>query len=202
MRDRSLQLSKLKNRYFALRHGHSKANEQSIIVSDPGIGTQSYGLSDLGIEQLTALTVELPSAFGTELKIVSSDFLRARESAAIIAESLLVLTPVSYSEKLRERYFGEFDGQSDSNYPQVWERDSDDDNHDAFDVEPASKVLNRAIELIIELESQFSGAVILLVAHGDVLQLLQCAFENRAAACHRQLVPLQVAEVRELNPAF
>ena len=155
-----------------------------------------------GVAQLTALVRELPSAFDAELKIVSSDFLRTRESAAIIAESLAVLTPVSHSKKLRERYFGEFDGQPDSCYPQVWERDRVDASHDAFGVEPACKVVNRALELIVELESQFSGAVILLVAHGDVLQLLQCAFENRPPALHRQLAPLKVAEVRELNPAF
>jgi len=196
-----LHFSALKNRYFALRHGHSKANEQSIIVSDPHVGAQSYGLSDLGREQLSALTLKLSGLFDSELKIVSSDFLRARESAMIIAESLAVQTPVSYSENLRERYFGEFEGQSATCYRKVWERDRVDPGHDDFAVEPATNVVTRAIELIVELESQFSDAVILLVAHGDVLQLLQCAFEHRSPAFHRQLSPLHVAEVRELSPA-
>lgn len=201
MPDYFLHIPALKNRYFALRHGHSKANEQSIIVSDPAVGTQSYGLSDLGIAQLKALKGALPCVFDRELKIVSSDFLRARESAMIIAASLAVLTPVSYSDKLRERYFGEFEGQPDSRYPEVWKRDKVDASHGSFGVEPACTVVNRVIELIVELELQFSDAVILLVAHGDVLQLSQCAFENRQLAFHRQLAPLKVAEVRELNPA-
>ncbi|MFK8049951.1 MAG: histidine phosphatase family protein [Halioglobus sp.] len=202
MTDGVLHFPALKNRYFALRHGHSKANEQSIIVSDPGVGTQSYGLSDLGREQLSALVLELPSLFDSELKIVSSDFLRARESAMIIADSLVVQTPVSYSENLRERYFGDLEGQSANCYREVWERDRVDPGHDDFAVEPATVVATRAVGLIVELESQFSDAVILLVAHGDVLQLLQCAFECRPPDFHRQLPPLDVAEVRELSPAL
>ncbi len=199
MHDRALHVSQLKNQYFALRHGHSEANELSIIVSDPHVGTRSYGLSKIGFDQLRNLIGELPEAFGAELKVVSSDFLRARESAKIVADSLAVLTPVSYSEKLRERYFGELGGQSDNRYAEIWERDRVDANHETLGVEPASHVVNRAIELIAELESQFSGCVILLVAHGDVLQLLQCAFESRSPALHRQLNPLKVAEIRELN---
>lgn len=201
MRDHALNFSCLKNRYFALRHGHSRANEQSIIVSDPGLGTKSYGLSDLGIAQLLALVEVLPSAFDAQLKIISSDFLRASESAKFIADALAVLTPVTYSEKLRERFFGDLEGRSDSHYQQVWDRDSVDSSHESFGVEPASRVVDRATELIEKLESQFSGSVILLVAHGDVLQLMQCAFESRPATQHRQLDPLRVAEVRELSLA-
>jgi probable phosphoglycerate mutase len=201
MRDRTVHFSQLKNRYFALRHGHSEANELSIIVSDPHDGTQSYGLSKIGFDQLRMLIEALPEAFGAELKIVSSDFLRARESAKIVADSLAVLTPVSYSEKLRERYFGELEGHSDSRYTEVWERDLLDASHETLGVESASHVVDRGIELLAELELQFSGSVILLVAHGDVLQLLQCAFESRPPALHRQLNPLKVAEIRQLNGA-
>jgi probable phosphoglycerate mutase len=108
---------------------------------------------------------------------------------------------VTYSEKLRERLFGDLEGRADDHYSQVWERDSVDANHESFGVEPASGVLDRAVELIEKLEWQLSGSVILLVAHGDVLQLLQCAFQSRPAAAHRQLDPLKVAEVRELSPS-
>jgi len=64
--DRSFEASGVHNRYFAVRHGQvfirskkfclpltiqSESNVQKIIVSNPAIGSQSYGLTDLGKEQ-------------------------------------------------------------------------------------------------------------------------------------------------------
>jgi len=37
-----------------MRHGHSEANEQGIIVSRPEIGTRRYGLTEKGRAQVEA----------------------------------------------------------------------------------------------------------------------------------------------------
>jgi broad specificity phosphatase PhoE len=201
-------LPPLRNRYLALRHGHSEANEQSIIISDPEVGTRSYGLTATGREQvkttlkatLKATLQSLPAELDTRTIIVSSDFLRARETAAIIAVGLKVMQPVRYSENLRERFFGELEGGADSRYSEVWQSDNLDPEHEDFGVESAVSVVQRATELVLELEDQYSDQRLLLVAHGDVLQLLQTAFAAISPAHHRQLPPLAVAELRQLIP--
>jgi broad specificity phosphatase PhoE len=200
MNDDFLGLLPLRNSYFVLRHGQSLANVQSIIISDPEVGTTSYGLTDTGRSQVEARLENLPPAFDASLKIISSDFLRARETAAIISAALAVTWPVRYSEKLRERFFGELDGGVDNRYAEVWERDSLDAQHSASSVEPTVRVVKRTVSLVRELEAQYRESVVLLVAHGDVLQLLQTAFEAISPARHRQLPPLQVAEIRQLIP--
>lgn len=40
------------NRYLLMRHGHSQANEQGLIISTPARGLTSYGLSSRGEAQL------------------------------------------------------------------------------------------------------------------------------------------------------
>ncbi|MEH6571417.1 MAG: histidine phosphatase family protein [Halioglobus sp.] len=190
----------LENRYFAMRHGHSKANEQSLIVSDPVLGVNSYGLTALGQKQVRTRLTNMPPSFDASVKIVSSDFLRARETAAIIAAGLGVIEPVRFSEQLRERFFGEFEGRSDTHYPEVWGRDAVNAHRSDFGVEPVFDVIARTLALVLELETLFREAVVLLVAHGDVLQILQTVFEQCSPSLHRQLPPLQVAEVRPLVP--
>ena len=41
--NRLLNIDRLNNRYFAMRHGHSMANHQGIIVSHPDNGRDNYG---------------------------------------------------------------------------------------------------------------------------------------------------------------
>lgn len=187
------------NRYVALRHGQSQANVESIIVSNPEVGANSYGLTAAGEEQVRAAMVRVPAGFDRHLKIISSDFLRARETAAIVASRLAVTEPVFYSEQLRERFFGALDGGADERYAEVWHSDSADPSHCEFGVESAVAVVQRTVDLIRQLELRYQGAVVLLVAHGDVLQLLQTAFSGVSPALHRGLPPLQVAEIRALR---
>jgi probable phosphoglycerate mutase len=47
-------ISSLKNKFFALRHGQSLANIAKIISSDPSISTVEHGLSDEGKAQVSS----------------------------------------------------------------------------------------------------------------------------------------------------
>mmetsp|Transcript_101209 Transcript_101209/g.326136 ORF Transcript_101209/g.326136 Transcript_101209/m.326136 type:complete len:81 (-) Transcript_101209:64-306(-) len=44
------------------------------------------------------------------------------------------------------------------------------------------------------------SAIVVLVSHGDALQLLQTAFQGSPAGVHRSLPHLNPAELRELVP--
>jgi probable phosphoglycerate mutase len=193
-------LQHLRNTYYAMRHGKSLANDEEIIVSHPDQAVTGYGLSEDGRRQVTTavtLAVQLGVLDSTAL-VVSSDFARARESAEIAASVLgthdVLLTPM-----LRERFFGAWDRQHHGNYRHVWADDALDAAHKHNDVESTQEVLDRATSLIADLEREYSGRTILLVSHGDVLQILQTAFERIPSGRHRLLPHLETGEIRKLE---
>lgn len=192
-----MNLQSLNNSYFLLRHGQSEANVQGIIISEPGVGTKRYGLSEVGREQVRA-SARLMRGLIDGCHILSSDFLRAQQSAEIAAVELDALSLVA-TPFLRERHFGQLEGADDTQYPLVWEADKNDASHQLYRVEPARNVRDRALQAVALAERQWQGVQVLLVAHGDVLQLLQTAFEALPAELHRSLPPLGTGEIRPLQ---
>ena len=69
------------NRYFLMRHGESEANVADLIISYPETGCKRYGLSKQGRQQVRLSALE--SGLGSDTLIISSDFLRARETATL-----------------------------------------------------------------------------------------------------------------------
>jgi probable phosphoglycerate mutase len=185
----------LQNNYFLVRHGHSKANKESVIVSNPEIGTVQYGLTENGKNQIRAAAADF--SVKNDLVIYASDFLRTRESAVILEEELDVEN-VIYTPLLRERFFGYYDGLNDDQYDQVWEKDKNDENNKANSVESPRQVSNRVESLLREIESRHSNKNILLVSHGDCLQIMQTVFDDISPAKHRSLSHLNVAEIRKM----
>ena len=92
-------------------------------------------------------------------------------------------------------------GTGVANYSRVWAADQADAGHPAGGVEPADAVLERATALVTELERRFADRDILLVSHGDTLQILQAGFQRVAATSHRSLPHLGTAEIRPLSLA-
>jgi len=195
-----LEISHLRNRYFAMRHGHSLANLQGIIVSHPENGRGAYGLSDLGRRQV-ADSLAAAQSLDEKTLIVSSDFERALETARIARRTLGCTNPVIVDERLRERNFGELELTSDRGYEAVWQQDAADPDSDWRGVESPNRVMQRVTSVVAEYEASHRGATLLLVSHGDALQLLQTAFRKQDASCHRSLEHLQTAEIRLLQLA-
>ena len=61
--------------------------------------------------------------------------------------------------------------------------------------------MRRVTSLVADYESSHRGATLLLVSHGDALQLLQTAFRKQDASRHRSLEHLETAEIRLLELA-
>lgn len=190
---------RLANRYHAMRHGQSKANEAGVIVSkiDTDRGGD-YGLSERGLRQASAAAQAcgLPA----DTVICSSDFSRARQTAEVVREHLGA-TEVTVAEALRERCFGDLDGTPVANYARVWTADGADGDRGRDGVELAAAVLDRTTALVADLERRYSGRDILLVSHGDTLQILQAGFLRMDPAKHRSVPHLDTAQVRELRLA-
>ena len=66
-------------------------------------------------------------------------------------------------------------------------------------VEPAAAVLDRSTAFIVDLERRYSGRDILLVSHGDTLQILRAGFLRMNPSQHRSLPELETAEIRQLR---
>ena len=156
--------------------------------------------------------------------IFSSDFTRARETATFFTQQLhnhqeipIYTNDIVLETRLRERYFGELNGGPDDQYQKVWDVDCTNPNHDEFGVEAANCVLERTTRLVTELDELLSSSSttaassssnggdeeqkwkVILVAHGDVLQIMQTGFlRHEDAARHRSLEHLETATIREL----
>jgi glucosyl-3-phosphoglycerate phosphatase len=183
-----------RNRFLGLRHGESEANVAGLIVSDPARGVAAWGLTPRGREQVRA-SVLACAELGPSTLVYSSDFLRARESAEV-ARAALGSGAVRLRTQLRERWFGRHEGGPNTAYDRVWARDRVDPDHNDDDVEPARAVRDRTWELVQHLDDELRDQVVLLVAHGDALQLLATAFLGLGPEAHRDVPHWAPGEVR------
>ena len=190
-------VDRLTNTFSIMRHGQSKANVAGIIVSCIDNDRRGdYGLSELGRKQAleSARACELPR----DTVIWSSDFSRARQTAEILRAHLDV-PEVGLAEALRERCFGEWEGSATENYARIWAADETDAAHARGGVEPVAAVLDRMTAFVVDLDRRYSGRDIVLVSHGDTLQILQAAFLRMSPTRHRSLPGLETAEIRRLR---
>ncbi|UXZ54137.1 histidine phosphatase family protein [Halomonas sp. 7T] len=184
-----------RNRYLLMRHGHSQANEQRLIISSPERGLSGFGLSLTGEEQLSSVVAQWHWQAPT--KVVHSDFLRTTQTAERVATAFGLT--LEKEKRLRERYFGELDGQADSHYPSVWAHDAQSANHQQWQVEAVSSVAARMCAVIESLEQQCEGETVLVVSHGDPLQILLTALANKPLTQHREQTALQPASITLLG---
>ena len=207
----TLASAELQNSYAILRHGQSLANVEGVISSDPRVACIAHGLSNLGQEQAVAAAADVAATVASEgfdgVAIVSSDLRRAWQTASIVHAEVRAAgvrvwphDGVLEARTLRERSFGELSGQSDDRYPDVWAEDAVSATHDKFGVEPVLSVRERARYCVTNLEGSLPPGrwLVVLVAHGDVLQIAQTAFVKGGMdpRHHRSLPHLQTATLR------
>jgi broad specificity phosphatase PhoE len=183
------------NRYLLMRHGHSQANAQRLIISTASRGLAAFGLSAQGEAQLDELLANWRGPAPT--CILHSDFLRTTETARRVAVHFgLELQP---EPRLRERDFGAFEGLADSHYPDVWAHDASDPEHHEYGVESVASVAARMQGVIASLEQALRNETVLLVSHGDPLQIMLTALEGRLLTEHRNREPLLPASITVLD---
>lgn len=191
----------MKNQYFGMRHGQSKANVAELIVSSTAGLLEDFTLTKEGEEQVekSLFTAKIKGLLDTETVVYSSPFSRAKRSAELARDVLKAKYPIHVDDRLRERWFGDFERSHASNYKKVWEEDHINPHHKDFNVESVYQVLERMGSLLRDIEEQYSWKTILLVSHGDPLQILQTSFLGKSPAEHRHIVQLDVAEIRHLT---
>jgi broad specificity phosphatase PhoE len=212
MKNHLLQFTKLKNRFIALRHGMSEANELGIISCSPNNNSGfKHGLNSYGIEQaskshlgLQEVVPNIDTYINTnKFHLYSSDFKRTQMTSEGLCHGLQLIPEktIQLTSLLRERSFGNLDLlEDDINYQRVWE--ADDQALDATGgldtVESVMSVLHRSTKCVAELEKKYDNSLIVIVGHGDLLQILQTGFLKIDPRQHRTLDHLNQCEFREL----
>ncbi len=146
---------------LVVRHGQSEWN-----AIGRWQGHADPALTELGRRQASVAAASIGALDG----IVSSDLLRAAETAAIIAQQLGV-GPVVVDERLRERAVGEWTGLTKAEIDKDWPGWLEDGRRpDGF--EPVDVVLDRVIEALEAMHVASPGGSLLVVAHGGVIRSL------------------------------
>lgn len=196
------KLKSLRNNYYLLRHGESEANIAGLITSDPAVCINNYGLTEKGRVQVTRSIkqAKFDGLLNEKTIIYCSDFRRTVETAEI-ACAILNAGKIHRTASLRERNFGEYDGKQITTYINIWAKDQKEESaHVEKGVESPQKMLTRLIKLLKKLEFQYKDEHILLVSHGDPLQVLQAFFLRLDSIQSISLKYIEQGELRELKP--
>lgn len=203
-----LDVTALNNDFCALRHGQSMANVERVISSNPSVASVQHGLSNVGMEQATKAGDHVVDFYRQHtydgIVILASDYKRAKETAEIVADCCLRAglplhkASVIIETRLRERWFGDWDGGSDEHYHDVWKDDAVNPSHTNCNVESVNDVMKRTSTCVLDWNANMNNHLIILVAHGDVLQITQTAFAKMDGSLHRTLEHLETATLRPL----
>ena len=146
---------------LVVRHGQSEWN-----AIGRWQGHADPPLSELGRRQAYVAAAAIGAVDG----IVSSDLLRAAETAAIIAQQLGI-GPVVVDERLRERDVGQWTGltrvEIDKGWPGWLEQARQPEGFEGVDA-----VLARVVEAFGAMRTASPGGSLLVVTHGGVIRAL------------------------------
>ncbi len=162
---------KPKNEYYVLRHGHSTKNGYggTPAVFSTQLDNDKYPLTQDGKEEVLKVAKKLKKAGGVDL-IISSPFLRTKETAHIVAEELG--KKIHLDDRIMEFQHGQAcEGKKDHVCgikfgKGDWEAKTPDG-------ESWKDLKKRMASFLKDIDSQHEGKKILIVSHGDPIWLLE-----------------------------
>ena len=162
-----------KNEYFLLRHGFSRMNELSILISRLPEKI-SCPLTERGKKEAEKAAKKLKKE-KIDL-IFASDLRRTRETAEIVGK-ILGIKPI-FDKRLRDIQAGIFEGKSEGEYANFWK-----DFKARFEKAPRggesyNKVKMRIYNFVKSLEKKYSGKKILLIGHQRPFAMLEGAVQG------------------------
>lgn len=151
---------------YILRHGESEGNIKQILGFSPEVK-----LTDKGIQQVKDFS-NIFSSIQFEC-IFSSDLLRAKHTAEILAEEKKI--PIKIRKNLRERSYGRLNGKTQKEiktelkdlYNQYLKMNDKDKYYFKLveDMETVDDVVSRLMSILKEIIRVYSGRTILVVSH-------------------------------------
>ena len=163
-----------RNTFYFVRHGFSTKNEDNITSSR--LENDKYHLTERGIKESKEAAKKLKKWGGADV-IVSSPFLRTKETAEIIAGILGV--KVQIDPRLHELDHG---SMCEGHIGLACLKDGlpSDLNFKFGDGESWMDVRKRMMEAFLDLNKKHEGKKILIVGHGDPLTILEAMVDRRS----------------------
>lgn len=178
---------KLRNKYFILRHGQTIYQTKKKKFVYPRPKRFLVPLTEKGKNQIKIAAKKLKKE-KIDL-IYSSDFLRTRQTAEIIAKELgLKINPVrkrgflngvNFDKRLRDVNLGIYHGKTKEEFYRDYLRGS----KERFYQKPKggeswNDVKRRMLSFIKEIDKKYKNKNILIISHGDPLWLLEGAIKG------------------------
>lgn len=165
-------------RFIIVRHGESTSNKEKSIAGR----TLDADLSEAGVEQAREVGRRLLDKGVCIDAIYSSQMLRARETARIIAQEIGVNLPIGEDRQLCERYFGPYEGVWLSEYMPVIEAEIEKTSgversyiekfnykfHE--EMESYAEAHKRFFESLENLSKNHEGQTVLIASHGAIMK--------------------------------
>jgi broad specificity phosphatase PhoE len=161
---------KLNNKYYILRHGEAVSNIKGFVSSWPE--KSENPLTEAGVEQAKQVAKKILSE-NIDL-IFSSDILRAKQTAQIIAGQLK--KEVKFDERLREIDFGIFNSKPIADFVGHFANKEKRIKEKAPHGESYEDILKRIESFLENIEKTYSNKKILIVSHQAPLFILEGIF--------------------------
>ena len=150
------------NKYFVMRHGEAEQNVKDILNSK--LETNHYHLTEKGKKQVLA-TVKKIAKEKIDL-IFSSDLLRAKETAEMIADNLKIgKDKIIFDERIREINFGIFDGKTSQEYHAYFSSYQERFEKIPPNGENFSQLKNRVSGFLYDIDKKYSNKNFLIISH-------------------------------------
>lgn len=163
-------MTKLKNKYYILRHGQTIYQTKKKKIIYPFGDKPPIPLTKKGERQIKNAAKKL-KRYKIDL-IYSSDFYRTRQSAEVVARELGV-KKIFFDKRLRDVNLGIYHGGKKEDFyrdfPSILSRFSKRPKKG----ESWQDVQKRVLACLKDLEKKYKGKNILIVSHGDPLWLLE-----------------------------
>jgi len=162
---------KFNNTYFILRHGEARSNKENFVSSWPE--KRKNPLTKRGKKQIKKIIPKLKKK-NIDL-IFSSDLLRTKQTAEIIAKELKIKT--KFDKRLRELKAGAFNGISVKNWREFFVKS------ERFVKRPPQgenwrDIEKRMVDFLKNIDKKYKNKNILIISHGDPLFLLRGAINK------------------------
>lgn len=159
------------NRYFIMRHGEAENNVLNVLSSrhdNPHRLTErGRGQTLTAVKDLKAEKIDL---------IISSDFVRTKETTEIAAEALQPASPsIVYDPRLREVDHGDLNGQTTDAYRNYFKTEEEYFTNRLPNGESFADVKRRMGEALYDLETKYQNKKILIITHESPSWLLFAA---------------------------
>lgn len=185
------------NRYFMMRHGEAVNNAEGFVNAHI---EEKCALTDAGKKQVEKSAKELTSTGIT--KIYASPFMRARETAEIMAEHLgLDASAIVVDERLREVDFGSLDGGAYDEFLTYEKEHVATYDTRLPEGESYLEAKRRFGAFLYEVEHTKRGETVLIVSHGIALETLAAVAEGADMQRSKEILDTlapQLAQVIEL----